>query len=94
MREDERRVYTEAERAAVVEGYRRWAGSQGAYAKSVGIPQTTLSRWVNGERRPHQRSPSAEPPTMLEVVRPATVGEVEAPRSRSGVRLALGGGRM
>lgn len=94
MREVERRVYTEAEKAAVVEGYRRWEGGQGAYAKSVGIPQTTLSRWVNGRRRTARRRAAAEPPTMLEVMRPATatLGEVETRPSPSGVRLALGGG--
>lgn len=87
----ERREYTEAERVAAVEGYRRWPGSQGAYARSVGIPQTTLSRWVNGERGPHRRVES-QAPTMLEVVPQKIEAVVEGRPSRSGARLSLGGG--
>lgn len=87
----DRRRYTEAERVAVVEGFRRWPGSQGAYARSVGIPQTTLSRWIDGDQRPHRRV-RVEAPTMLEVVRPASEAVLEVPPSRRGPRLALGGG--
>ena len=75
----------------MVEGFRRWNGSQGAYARSVGVPQTTLSRWVTGEKRPHRRV-RPEAPTMVEVVPPALEAVVEALPSRPGVRLTLGGG--
>lgn len=91
MRDVERREYTETERALVVEGYRRWEGSQGAYARSVGIPQTTLSRWVSGVRRREPRSGS-EAPRMLEVIPASVEAVVRAEAPGGGVRLALGGG--
>jgi len=70
----ERREYTAAERVETVAALRAWKGTQTAFALARGIPQTTLSRWANGDPRPHRAHVSRPPggrnetPTVLEVV--------------------------
>ena len=39
---------TAAQKASVVEGYRSWKGTQRDYASSVGLPLSTVSRWLLG----------------------------------------------
>lgn len=40
------RTYTPEERAALVEGYREWRGTQRQYADAVGVAQGTMSKWL------------------------------------------------
>lgn len=42
------KTYTPDERAAFVEGYREWRGTQRAYADAVGVAQGTMSKWLAG----------------------------------------------
>ncbi|MBM4398374.1 MAG: hypothetical protein FJ087_22125 [Deltaproteobacteria bacterium] len=42
------RTYTPEERAALVEGYREWRGTQRQYADAVGVAQGTMSKWLAG----------------------------------------------
>lgn len=94
----ERRVFSEADKAAVVEEYRASGETQKAYAARVGLTQGTVSRWVREE----ESRRAAKAPGMLEVV-PVGPGQqsardlfdVEAVSGPSAVveaRLHLGGG--
>ena len=72
-------------------------GTQTAFALARGIPQTTLSRWANGDPRPHRAHVSRPPggrdetPTTLEVVPVAATMVTQTPASPP-VSLLLGGG--
>ena len=83
-------MYSAAQKAAVAERYRSWTGSQGAYAASLGLPTSTVARWIAGVERgsgplaaPYvQAAPVARvAPRMLEVVPRSPVVE---PRRGSG----------
>lgn len=89
MTESERRVYTDGERAAIIEGYREWTGSQASYAESVGVSQSTISRWL-ADSGFGASGPAA--PALLEVLGRVPAIEVEALPARSGVLVRLGGG--
>lgn len=45
------RTFTPEERAALVEGYREWRGTQRQYADAVGVAHGTMSRWLAGVRK-------------------------------------------
>ena len=85
---------TAAQKASVVEGYRSWKGTQRDYASSVGLPLSTVSRWLLGSVA--AAAPGATPavwktPRMLEVV--PTGVTLTAPLARAVcVRLMLGDG--
>lgn len=94
----ERRVFSEDDKAAVVEGFRASGATQKAYAASLGLAQGTVSRWV----REDEARRTAAAPAMLEVVpagsiEPAEPDAVEveacsAPTRVVEARLHLGGG--
>ncbi len=84
---EERREYTDAERVETVAALCAWKGTQTAFALARGLPQTTLSRWANGDPRPHRAHVSRPPggrdetPTMLEVVPVAATMVTQTPAS-------------
>ena len=86
------RAYTPAQRAEVVEGYRTWDGTQAAYAASVGVPSSTLARWLVGPKPKVPRGVTMKAPAMLEVVRAAPVDVPEGASPVGSARLVLGGG--
>jgi len=46
--DEAKRTYTAEERAAFVEQYRSWTGTQREFADSVGVAQGTMSKWLAG----------------------------------------------
>ena len=59
---------TPAERAAILEGLRKWTGTRSAYATKVGISTATLWRWL--QEAPQAGAPPERVPTLLEVISP------------------------
>ena len=86
------RAYAPAQRAEVVEGYRTWDGTQAAYAASVGVPSSTLARWLVGPKPNVPRAATMKAPSMLEVVQVAPVDVQEDASPARSARLVLGGG--
>ncbi|MDP2312445.1 MAG: helix-turn-helix domain-containing protein [Pseudomonadota bacterium] len=94
----ERRVFSETDKAEVVEDYRASGETQKAYAARVGLTQSTVSRWVREE----ESRRAAKAPEMLQVVPVGTgqraapdlfdVEAISGPSPVVGARLHLGGG--
>lgn len=63
MSSEQQRVYSEAERAALVAAARAWPGTQAEFAAQHGISQGTVSRWLGAT--PRREYPDAERAAFL-----------------------------